>query len=127
MDKYSETFATFNGVSDTPRWNSQSPAVPVNKDGALMEADYYHIGYRDGYVVFPETFHASLLLIRFDRGRSASNIVFRDLHRGYEYYMKAHDALEMIKEGYPSTGLHGEFKMTKKGSAFRIELVRLER
>ena len=135
MTKYDSEFRVYR-MDTRPQWSTKHRTVILHPPGTTpyygMEMDIadWDSGYGDAdkdgkYIVIdiPDEFDAELVPYRFEGGRSAANIRFKDLHRGYTYLWPANAAVEAIAATEHSGGLvRGTFKLVKKGANIRLKM-----
>jgi hypothetical protein len=136
MTDFSGGLTPYNSIT-RPRYSKRNPSVLLwppgvssywGTAGDIMDYDDSYSGsLADGtfmVIDLPESFDAELVPERFEGGRSAANIRFKDRNRPYTYLMDARSAVELIKNtGHPGGMIRGNFKLVKKGSNIRLFLV----
>lgn len=123
-----------------PKWRSSDIWVPIHpagtpnyygRPGDLMDYDGYNhwLSSTKDYLCanIPDEFYAELVPVGYSGGRSAANVRLQDQDRPYSYLLGVYDYFDALKKSsLPYGQINGDFKMTKKGSNYRIELVRQE-
>lgn len=138
MTKYKQPFKE-EYLPDRPRWNSKKPAIMVlppttnsyyGRAGDLCEYDDGCTEHKDAQglyqVVYPGlSFFAELKPIQYESGRSAANIRFIDVNRGWSYLMAVNPAMELIVDAmeHNRSSIEGEFSLVKRGSNYRLAKV----
>lgn len=137
MSKYDEPFPRIT-MYDVPKWNASDPLIPITPartlwNGGVQQenlADYdgYLHKHDDGLyhlVQVGKTFWAQLVPDGFDGGRSAANVRFRDINRGFSYLMPADAALKLIGEVMLNgeSSVSGQFSIVKRGANYRLAKV----
>jgi hypothetical protein len=133
--KYEQPFRE-EYLPDRPNWNSKEPAIMVRpptansyygRAGDLCDYDDGYIEYKDAQgfyrVVYPGvSFFAELKPIQYEGGRSAANIRFMDVNRGFSYLMAVDPAMKLIVDAmeHNRSSIEGEFSLVKRGSNFRL-------
>lgn len=137
ITKYEQPFPV---TLDTriPKWDSKNPIVPINPprltwNGGpippnLADYDGYVYMHDDGFYHLAQvgpSFWAQLIPEAFDGGRSAANIRFRDINRGFSYLMPADAALKLIGEAMLNgeSSVSGQFSIVKRGANYRLKSV----
>lgn len=105
-------------------WNKNNKFAPF-RNGSLL-------GYAENYPNYEmknvaETFNASLILKSCERGRSAVNIIWEDIHTKCKYPMFLKRFMEIVLSNginHPPI-INGEWRVIKQGINYGIELVKI--